>query len=196
MTQVVDPAVSRAKFDAEVERFNSHRDSYAKRGWWMVRTEFPIVEIAFLTTKLRPSVVALTARFNFTDFDLKPLSVQFIDLFSGNEVPAEQLQSRMPRLDPSIPPQIGAALMQQGQQPPYQALIQAVPGQPGFLCMPGVREYHEHSAHSGDPWELHRVSGEGSMLQIAEKIWQYGSNPIDGVSVEMRQTYQQSLIPS
>jgi len=196
MTQVVDPAVSRAKFEAEVDRFAAHRASYAKRGWWMVRAEFPIVEIAFLTTKLRPPIVALTVRFDFTDFDLKPLSVKFIDLFSGDEILAEQLLSRMKRLDPAFPAEIAATLMQEGQQPPHQELIQAYQGQPGFLCMPGVREYHEHSAHSGDPWELHRGTGAGSMLQIAEKIWQYGSDPLDRVSIEMRQSYQQSVFPA
>jgi hypothetical protein len=196
VTQVVDPAVSRAKFDAEIERFEAHRFSYTKRGWWLVRAEFPIAEIAFLSTKLRPPVVALTARFDFTDFDLKPLSVKFIDTFNGNELPAEQLQSRMKRLDPAFPPEMATAMMAQGQQPRHQDLIQAYPGEPGFLCMPGVREYHEHPAHSGDAWELHRATGEGSMLQIAEKIWQYGSDPIDRVGIELRQTYQQSQLPA
>lgn len=196
MTQVVDPAVSRIKFQAELARFEAHRSSYAKRGWWMVRAEFPYIEIAFLSTKLRPPIVVLTARFDFTDFDLKPLSVKFIDLFSGNELPAEQLQSRMPRLNPAFPPEMAAAMMAQGQQPPAQELIQYYPGQPGFLCLPGVREYHDHPAHSGDPWELHRATGEGAMLQIAEKIWQYGSDPIDRIGIEMRSTYAQGLIPA
>ncbi|WP_306919914.1 putative metal-binding protein [Rhizobium mesoamericanum] len=32
-----------------------------------------------------------------------------------------------------------------------------------FLCMAGVREYHDNPAHSGDPWLLHRGSGEGRL---------------------------------
>jgi len=196
VTQVVDPAVSRAKFKAEVARFDANRSSYTRRGWWMVRADFPIIEMAFLSTKLKPPVVVLTARFDFTDFDLRPLSVKFIDLFSGIELPAEQLQSRMRRLDPAVPPEIAATIMAQGQQPPHLDLIQAYPGQPGFLCLPGVREYHDHPAHSGDAWELHRATGEGAMLQIAEKIWQYGSDPIDRIGIEMRQNYAQGLIPA
>lgn len=196
MTQVVDPAVSRIKFEAEVARFDAHRFSYAKRGWWMVRAEFPFVEIAFLTTKLRPPIVILTARFDFTDFDLRPLSVKFIDLFSGNELPAEQLHSRMMRLDSAVSPGTAAAMMAQNQAPPHLPLIQAYPGEPGFLCLPGVREYHDHPAHSGDAWELHRATGEGAMLQIAEKIWQYGSDPIDRIGFEIRSSYTQSRIPA
>lgn len=196
MTQVVDPAVSLVKFQTEVARFEAHRSSYAQRGWWMVRAEFPLIDIAFLSAKLRPPVVVLTARFNFTDFDLKPLSVKFIDLFSGNELPAEQLTSRMRRLDPACPTEVAAAMIAQGRQPPHQDLIQAYPGQPGFLCLPGVREYHEHPAHSGDAWELHRATGEGAMLQIAEKIWQYGSDPIDQIGIEMRPTYAQGSLPA
>lgn len=196
MTQVVDPAVSQAKFDAEIARFEAHRASYAKRGWWLIQADFPIAEIAFLSTKLKPPIIALTARFDFTDFDLKPLSVKFIDAFTGSELPAEQLPSRMKRLDPAFPPEMATAMLAQGHQPPHQDLIQAYPGQPGFLCLPGVREYHEHPAHSGDAWELHRATGEGAMLQIAEKIWQYGSDPIDQVAIEIRQSYQQSLVPA
>lgn len=196
MSQVVDPAVSLAKFDTELVRFAAHRSSYAKRGLWLVRAEFPIAEIAFLSINFRPAVLTLTARFDFTDFDVRPLSVKFVDPFNGNEIIAEQLPSRMKQLDPAFPPNIAATMIANGQLPPHQYLIQAYPGHPGFLCLPGVREYHDHPAHSGDAWELHRASGEGSMLQIAEKIWQYGSNPIDRVGFEIRQSYQQSQVPA
>lgn len=177
MSQVVDPLVSRAKFEAEVAKFDKHRASYLKRGWLMVRAEFPIVEIAFLTTNLRPAMLALTARFDFTDFDLKPLSVKFIDPFSGAELLGEQLPTLMKRFN-------------------SPDLIQVYPGKPGFICLPGVREYHDHPAHSGDAWELHRANGEGSMLQIAEKIWQYGSNPIDRMGIQIQPAFQQSVVPA
>lgn len=196
MSQVVDPAVSQAKFDAEVARFEAHRAAYAKRGWWLLAAEFPLVEMAFVATNIRPAIVALVARFDFTDYDIKPLSVTFIDPFSGAELPAEQLVSRMKRLDPAFPAPMAAQVMAMGQVPPFQDLIQAYPGQPGFLCMPGVRQYHDHAAHSGDPWELHRASGEGSMLNIAEKIWQYGSNPINRLGFELAPSFQQSGIPA
>ncbi len=29
----------------------------------------------------------------------------------------------------------------------------------GTLCVPGIREYHQHSSHRGEPWELHRAAG-------------------------------------
>jgi hypothetical protein len=177
MMQVVDPAVSRTKFDAEIARFEAHRSSYTKRGWWLMKAEFPIAEMAFVTTNLRPAMLALTARFDFTDFDLMPLSVTFIDPFTGAELLGAQLMTRMKRQNSGD-------------------LIQVYPGEPGFICLPGVREYHEHPAHSGDAWELHRASGEGFMLQIAEKIWQYGSNPIDSIGFQIQQAFQQSTVPA
>ncbi|WP_241359668.1 putative metal-binding protein, partial [Escherichia coli] len=61
-----------------------------------------------------------------------------------------------------------------------------------FLCLPGVREYHDHPAHTGDSWLLHRRSGEGSLHFILESIWKHGVEPLDGfnvmVQVEVRET--------
>lgn len=48
-----------------------------------------------------------------------------------------------------------------------------------FLCIPGIREYHNHPSHSGDSWLLHRgVGGEGSLGFIIEKLFEYGITPM------------------
>jgi hypothetical protein len=47
-----------------------------------------------------------------------------------------------------------------------------------FLCLPGVREYHEHPAHSNDPWLGYRNSGEGTLGFLIDQLHLYGSNPI------------------
>ena len=54
-----------------------------------------------------------------------------------------------------------------------------------FLCLAGVREYHEHPAHSGDIWELHRASGAGRLVRLLEIIHRYGIEPITGMSVQL-----------
>ena len=54
-----------------------------------------------------------------------------------------------------------------------------------FLCLAGVREYHEHPAHSGDHWELHRPSGTGRLIRLIEIISKYGLETIDGLSVQI-----------
>lgn len=194
MSQTVDPAVTRAKFDRELARFTALQFSYAKRGILLLSAEFPRIEVAFVAVKVHPAVVILTARFDFTDFDVRPLSVQFIDFRTREPLAYEQLLTKLNRLDPSITPETAATLTQTGQPIPIVPAIQ--PGERPFLCLPGVREYHDHAAHSGNHWELHRASGQGAMIQLIEKIWQYGADPIDSISVNVMQSYQQSQVPA
>ena len=54
-----------------------------------------------------------------------------------------------------------------------------------FLCIAGVREYHEHPAHSGDAWELHRADGAGRLVRLLEIIHRYGVVPIAGYGVQL-----------
>jgi hypothetical protein len=37
-------------------------------------------------------------------------------------------------------------------------------GEAPFLCIAGVREYHDHPGHSGDSWDLHRTTGAGRVV--------------------------------
>lgn len=55
-----------------------------------------------------------------------------------------------------------------------------------FLCLAGVREYHEHPAHSGDSWLLHRAAGAGRFVRLLEVIDKYGVRPISGYNVELK----------
>jgi hypothetical protein len=194
VSQTVDPAVSLAKFNDEVGRFRAQEQHNAERGLWLLRAEFPIAEIAFVAARVRPATVVLVVRFDFTDFDVEPLSVKFVDPITRQELPADQLPTRMPRLPPGVPAEAAPMMMAQGVELP--TLIQAYPGQTGFLCLPGVREYHANSAHTGDPWELHRGTGVGSMNHIVEKIWQYGSAPIAGMNVQFTVRLQPDMVPA
>ena len=67
-----------------------------------------------------------------------------------------------------------------------QDLVQAnsLEGIP-FLCVPGVKEYHDHPGHSGDPWEVHRSAGEGRLVRLLGVISKYGLEPIKGFNVNL-----------
>ena len=54
-----------------------------------------------------------------------------------------------------------------------------------FLCLAGVREYHDHPAHSGDVWELHRRGGAGRLVRLLEIVDRYGLSPIAGLNVQL-----------
>jgi len=86
--------------------------------------------------------------------------------------------------------QLPPGIVPPGGSPPrvitQQALMQSYgPDDIPFLCVAGVREYHDHPAHSGDAWELHRASGAGRLIRLLEVIDTYGVQPISGYNVEL-----------
>jgi hypothetical protein len=178
--QVVDPAVTRRKFDREVRAFRRREGMFRNRGWWLLKVEFPVVEIAFATVKLRPAAIAMCVRIDFTNFDLWPPSVTFIDPFTGSTLATAE--------------QVGVPIARMNEQMQAQQIIQQHQGKPPFLCLPGVREYHDHPGHSGDNWLLHRESGAGGLFFIVDKLSTYGSESITGWQLEMQQKLVQGVL--
>jgi hypothetical protein len=157
-----------------------------------MEAEFPFVKVAFATVNMKPRILAIAVRIDFTDYDLLPLSVKFIDPFEDRELSVAELHTRLPRIDPTVPP---APFAQQGLIP-TQLLIQAYGNEPGFLCVAGVREYHANPAHTGDPWELRRANGEGKLFRILEVIWRYGASQLTQLQFQIGIIFQQNEFPS
>lgn len=188
IAQVVDPEVSRAKFDREVLEYRELEATYQKRGWLLLKAQFPEVVVAFAATRLRPAPIVAAVVVDFTDYDLQPPSVQFIDPFTREKLLHANLSFFMLRRPetPHLPPDAIAAMVQQGGLQ-FSSLIQCNrPDDFPFICLPGVREYHDNPAHTGDSWLLHRGSGEGSLAFVLEKIWTYGVQPITGFQVQVQ----------
>lgn len=186
--QVVDPAVSRAKFDRELARFRALEDQYLKRGWWLLKAEFPRALIAFVTKAIRPPSVVFSALIDFTNYDLWPPSVLIVDPFTRVPYRRNELPTAMPRMVKT--PQLMLApdgRTQQVEVAQPQPLLQASnPTDVPFLCLPGVREYHDHPAHSGDSWLLHRGRGEGTLHFIIEQLSKYGLDPVRSLDTKIR----------
>lgn len=178
MSQVVEASVSRTKFEREVAAYRAIEPTLVARGWWLMKAEFPIVEVGFVTVNMRPAVLLIAVRLDFTDYDLQPISVRFIDPFTGQVLKHGEVATPLMKRDPAMTTEQVQEAQKGVAEWMVQPLAQALPGEPAFLCLPGVREYHDHPAHSGDPWELHRASGEGRMFNILEKVWRYGTDPI------------------
>lgn len=194
--QVADPQVSRAKFERELAELRETEPHYRQRGWWVMEATFPVVQVAFVTPNCRPNIVALTARLDFTNYDLEPPSVQFVDMFEGRALSLEELMIRMPRLNPEVP-EAEAVQLPANQPSPYHELIQGHQGSPAFLCLPGTREYHSHPAHTGDSWLLHRDQGAGRLVTLLDRISRYGSEPIRGLKPQVQVAIEIQLeIPS
>lgn len=196
-TQSVDPAVSRAKFDREIGLFRKMEAIHRGRGLFVVDATFPEVFVLVTTPKTKPAAIAAAVIIDFTDYDLKPPSVTFVDPFTKEPIPQKELGLHMLRRAPA------AGFVPQGfpQQFAVQDMIQANSAEDRpFICLPGIREYHDNPGHSGDSWLLHRNSSEGSLDFILEKIWLYGSNLIEQLQVQLQPVvtgfaFQQTAIP-
>ncbi|MER8541437.1 putative metal-binding protein [Mesorhizobium sp. M0322] len=187
--QIVDEAVSRRKFEREIARYRQLEDTYRRRGWFLLEATFPSVLVLFAAVKVTPRPLVCAVRLDFTNYDLMPPSVKFVDPSTGSALPMKSLGFQMMRLDglDDASPETIASLAQQ-QRLPVQPLLQAHgPDEIPFLCLPGVKEYHDHPAHTGDSWLLHRRSGEGSLHFILEQIWASGINPIQTINYQIQQ---------
>ncbi|MER9794600.1 putative metal-binding protein [Mesorhizobium sp. M0213] len=187
--QIVDQAVSRRKFEREIAQYRQLEDTYRRRGWFLLEATFPSVLVLFAAVKVTPRPLVCAVRLDFTNYDLMPPSVKFVDPSTGSALPMKSLGFQMMRLDglDDASPETIASLAQQ-QRLPVQPLLQAHgPDEIPFLCLPGVKEYHDHPAHTGDSWLLHRRSGEGSLHFILEQIWASGINPIQTINYQIQQ---------
>lgn len=178
--QAVDPAVTRAKFDREIEAYRAHAFEYRRRGWLLLEVDFPRVLFAMAAPQLKPPPLVTGVLFDYTDYDAVPPSVRLVDPFTREPYRDEELPTRLLRSVPAgpieLPPgvQLPPGVVPQVQQP----LMQSHDGSLPFLCVAGVREYHEHPAHTGDAWDLHRSAGAGRLVRILEVIDTYGIRPI------------------
>jgi hypothetical protein len=201
---LVDPSVSLPKFEREIKSYRSREDEYRKRGWFLVRAEYPEVFVLMVAPQLRPPSIQYAVKLNFTDYDLVPPSLQFVNPFTGEALRANQVtvigQKRQAALakggmDGATP---GTPVAGNGGKPvvtpgpgvvaaPFQIgnLVQGHEGHPAFLCLRGTREYHDHPYHSNDPWLAHRGTGVGTLHYLLNVIWQNGIVPMTAYSVQL-----------
>lgn len=181
---LVDPTVSKRKFEREVENYRRIEGDYILRGVWMVKASWPEVFVVFGAPHLKPPAVVFGAVVDFANYDFWAPSVRLVDPFTREPYKWKDLPSKLPRMIPGAFPQeiaqqIGgldphAAALWTAQNSAHQPLMQGQPDEIPFLCIPGVREYHEHPAHTGDSWLLHRGAGEGTLFFILDQLWKYG----------------------
>jgi hypothetical protein len=185
---LVDPRVSRAKFERQLKDFDQLRTEYLRRGWWLLEAKFPEVFIVFVSSKTRPLAAVFGVLIDFSNYDLWAPSVKLVHPFTRVPYKTGELPTALVRavpvasvaplpISPTNPTTPSGATGPQHYTP--QPLAQAydledVP----FICLPGVREYHENPAHTGDSWLLHRGRGEGTLHFIVEQLSRYGLEPI------------------
>ena len=170
----MEPEVSLIKFKEEIGNFHEIRNDWRTKGVFLIHEDFPIVEFMFTTPKLNPSAIAFCVQIDFTNYDIEPPSLKFIcpftrRLLTRQEIPLRFIQvNGQDKVNPNVP-------IQNQIQP--QDLLQG--NERPFFCISGVKEYHDHPAHSGDSWLLHRKMGEGRLGYILDQLY---NNSIAGVA--------------
>jgi hypothetical protein len=177
---IIDPQISRRKLERELDTWAQQAETFRNRGYLIVAHEDLRVDVGFLARlplSAGPEPLAgmvVCARIDFTNYDLWPPSVTFVDAFTGMPV------------TPSVRAFDFASTVRTPQGMPPDILIQPHP-ETGlqFLCYVGVREYHRHVEHNGDHWLLHRGSGYGTLLAICDLIWRCMIRNVLGINVEI-----------
>ena len=180
--QFADPAVSRRKFNREIREFRSQAAEYRRRGWYLTHARFPEALVILATAKTQPITILCGVSFDYSNYDAVPPSVRLVhpltsEPYKYSTLPTKLLRRLAETNSPGVAP----------GEVKLQPLMQAHQGtdEIPFLCIAGVREYHDHPAHSGDHWELHRTSGAGRLVRLVEIISKYGLETIVGFSVQI-----------
>jgi hypothetical protein len=187
VNQYIDPTVSRRKFDREVAEYRAMGEEYRRRGWLLIDADFPRVLVALCAPNLKPSPVVMGVAFDYANYDALPPSVRIVNPFTAEpyklkDLPNPLLHS-LPGQEIAVPGMPPGPRMRIANVQPYMQAFS--PDEIPFLCLPGVREYHAHPAHSGDAWELHRTSGAGRLVRLLDIVHQYGVAPVAGFDVQL-----------
>jgi hypothetical protein len=164
--QIIDENISKSKFEFELDKFRKLEDNQRKRGIILLKAEFPNIVLAFSAIHLTPPPTVFAVKINFDNYDIEPLSIRFINPFTFEELITIPIGLNRKKILSDGSVEIIPLAQQDKTSLP-------------FVCMPGVREYHAHPAHTGDYWLLHRnIASEGSMGFIIEKLYEYGVSAI------------------
>lgn len=184
--QITDPEVTRKKFSDEVTKFRAVENKYRAKGMLCLEVNFPSVYFLFSIPKLVPYPIVFSTRINFTNYDVEPPSIVFINPFTRELLRREQIPIHFIQMNSNNPLQPQELLQGSGDMIP-------------FFCIPGVKEYHDHPAHSGDPWFLYRTKGEGTLLFILDQLYNYSIPSAKGflvnANIPMVRINQEIILP-
>jgi hypothetical protein len=176
----VDPAVSRAKFEREVADFRRFAGAYQQRGIFLIDASFPNAFALLLAIHAKPApMLPFGVVLDFSDYDVAPPSVQLVNPFTRAKLKRSEIPYDFRRL---LPPAAGAPTGPQS----FQLLLQAFVDERPFICLQGIREYHESPAHTGDSWFLHRGTGVGTLTFLLDVLSRYGAAPIVGPGISVQ----------
>lgn len=194
-----DPAVVRRKVERELKDFVARIDHYRSRGIWILEYRFPELLVAFATPNIKPyALVPYAVLMDLSNYDVEPPSLRFVNPFTREPLRRREIPTNLQRLKlPGNPLQF-PAIMFNPQQP--GAMLALAPGvlsqdllqawtpedDEPFVCLQGVREYHDNPGHTGDPWWLHRGKGMGGICRLLDLLSKYGTEAMREPAYQMK----------
>lgn len=178
----VDPLISRKKTDRELAAFLQFADVFRRRGIWLLEYDFPKMLFAFAATNANPTMfVPFGVLLDFANYNVSPPSVRIVNPATKAPLRKSEVKAPFQRARPGLQP---------------DELLQAwcTDDEKPFICLQGVREYHENAAHTGDSWFLHRNTGAGTLVYILDNLARYGSEPIRGQQMQLQIVPQGFLV--
>lgn len=181
-----DPAVVRRKIERELNDFVERIDQYRARGIWVLEYRFPELLVVFAANQIKPYAIAPYAvLMDFGNYDIEPPSIRFVNPFTREPLKKREIATELSRLRPVVQPPSAEAPSGQGLQSDRFLQWWTDDDLP-FICLQGVREYHNNPGHTGDPWWLHRAKGAGSIIRLLELISKYGTEPMLQLNFQMQ----------
>ena len=135
------PELAQACFDAEMAALPA--ELAEMRGWQFLERSYPTLDVAFTTHQGG----YLRLHMNCENWNARPPSIGLLGE-SGQHI-TSAIASSTNIFNNSPHPSTGRP----------------------FVCMPGVFEYHTHSSHLNDHWELRRNLPGFRLLEIVTQIW-------------------------
>jgi hypothetical protein len=169
--RLVPEAVTASKIERDLAAWRANAGVYRQRGWILLGQNDVTIDVGFLARvavgRSGMPIMTVAIRLDYTNYDLWPPSVTFIDPYTGE--PARPLVQALDEADGLV----------------NDVLIDQHPatGMP-FLCLPGIREYHMHPQHTGDDWLLHRTTGAGNLHVICDRVWRRMARNVLGLQVQ------------
>jgi hypothetical protein len=135
---------ARALFDAAVAMLDER--VLAARGWFIHSAIFPVLDISFRD----PARQELRLRIVCDNWNDTPLSVELL-------APDGSYLAAVP------PPRSGGNTI-------FNPSAHDRAKRP-FVCMIGIREYHEHTSHKSDLWSNYKNLDSYTLGNIIEQLW-------------------------
>lgn len=195
--------------------YRRHEATFRARGWLLLEAGFPTVFLALAAPQIKPTPLLFGVLLDFTNYDVEPPSLLLVDALTKRPLALRELVTRMPRRSkgevqvqlapvaqpgaegPAVAPPPGGPPPAGGPPPlfvnlasPPVDLMQGYPeaGYP-FMCLEGIYEYHQHPAHSGNDWLLHRDRGAGTLHAILTVFETYAVRPLLAYHVGARMSF-------